>query len=141
MKKSQNMLVGVPQHKMIARFWWQVPTLQPFWSQGHRAPVCECVQVSGNRVIVSKIFFHLIVNIAGSSDNFCFILLWIEMAMYQCIIFHDALCHHASCYIINIYPIVATYSVRKGGEIFKLTTWIRSFIDKHLNFCSLYYNC
>ncbi len=58
------------------------------------------------------------------------------MTMYQCIIFH-----HASCYIININPMVHIYCVRKGGEIFKITTWTKSFIDKHLNVCLLYYNC
>ncbi len=36
------------------------------------------------------------------------------MTMYQCIIFHHALCHHASCYIININPMVHIYCVREG---------------------------
>jgi hypothetical protein len=67
-------------------------------------------------------------------------LLCIEMAMYQCIIFHHALCHHASCYIININPMVHMYCVRKGGENFKTTTCIKNFIDEHLNVCLLYYN-
>jgi hypothetical protein len=51
------------------------------------------VHMSENTVIFNK-FFNLIVNIVDSSDNFCFILLCNEMAMYQCIIFHHALCHH-----------------------------------------------
>jgi hypothetical protein len=82
------------------------------------------VHVSEIRVIVSKIFLYLVVNIPGSIGTFYFILLHIKMVMYQCIIFHHALCHHASCYIININPMVHMYCVKKGGEIFKTTTCI-----------------
>ncbi len=41
------------------------------------------------------------------------------MTMYQRIIFHHAICHRASCYIININPMAHMYCVRQGGEIFK----------------------
>ncbi len=51
------------------------------------------MHMSENTVIFNK-FFNLIVHIVGS-DHFCFILLCNEVAMYQCIIFHRALCHHA----------------------------------------------
>jgi len=61
------------------------------------------------------------------------------MAIYQCIIFHHALFHHASCYIININPMVHMYCVKKGGEIFKMTICIKNFINEHLNVCLLYY--
>ncbi len=44
------------------------------------------------------------------------------------------LCYHASWHIINIKPMIHMYCVRKGGEIFKMTTWIINFMDKHLNF-------
>jgi hypothetical protein len=75
-----------------------------------------------------------------------FILLHMEMAMYQCIISHHALCHHilyyyASCYIININLMVHMFCVKKGGVRFNMITWIKNFIDKYLNVCLLYYNC
>jgi hypothetical protein len=75
--------------------------------------------VTKNKVIVNKFVFYLRVNISRISDNICFMLLCIEMAMYQNIIFYRALCHHASCYIININPMVHMYCVSKGGEISK----------------------
>ncbi len=70
-------------------------------------------------------------------------MLCMEMATYQCIIFHHALCHHilyyhASCYIININLMVYMFCVKKGGVRFNMTTWIKNFIDKDLNVCLLY---
>jgi hypothetical protein len=43
------------------------------------------VHKSKNCEIVSKNIFHLVVNIVGSNDNFCYILQCIEITMYQCI--------------------------------------------------------
>jgi hypothetical protein len=110
----------------------QVPTLIFFLSQGHPTPKWKCVHVNEKRVIVSKIVFYLAINISNNIDNFVFTLLCIEMAMDQCIIFHHALCHHASCYIININLMVHMYCVRKGEESFKMTIWIRYYHISHL---------
>jgi len=66
------------------------------------------VHVSENMVIVNKIIFCIAIKIPRNIDNF-FTLLCIEMAMYQCVIFHHALCHYASCYIIDINPMVHIY--------------------------------
>jgi len=41
------------------------------------------------------------------------------MTMDQWIIFHHALCHHASYYVININPIIHMYCVKKS-EITKV---------------------
>jgi hypothetical protein len=94
-----------------------------------------CVHVSENTVIVSKIIFYQAENIPESTGKCFFTLLCIKMVMvmYQCIIFHHALCHHTSCNIININPMVHMYCVRKGGENFKMTTCIKNFTDEHLN--------
>jgi len=43
----------------------------------------------------------------------------IEMAMYQSIIFHSALYHHGSCYVIIINLMVHMYCVIKGGIFLK----------------------
>ncbi len=83
------------------------------------------MHVSENRVIVSKIISYKAINISGSTGEKKFVLLCIEMVMYQCIIFHHAVCHHASCYIINLNPRVHMYCVRKRGENFKMTTCIK----------------
>ncbi len=99
------------------------------------------MHVSENRIIVSKIIFLFSNKYSKEYWQKKITLLCIEMAMYQCIIFHHALCHHASCYIININPMVHMYCVRKGGENFKTIICIKNFIDEHLNVCLLYYNC
>ncbi len=83
---------------------------------------------SENNIIVSKDILNLTINISRSTD-FIYLSLCIEMAMPQCIIFHHALSHHASCYIININPMVHMYCVRKGGENFKMIRCIKSFIN------------
>jgi hypothetical protein len=100
------------------------------------------VHVNENMVIVSKIVFYLVVNIVRNINKFLRNLLYIEMAMYQCIIFHHALCHHALCYIININPMVHMYILcKEGWGNFHNDYMDRSFINKHLNVCLLYYNC
>ncbi len=70
--------------------------------------ICAC-ELAKN--LVNKIVFNLAINIARSSGNFCFTLLCIGMAMYQCIIFHHALCH-----IININPMAHMYCLRMVGK-------------------------
>jgi len=55
------------------------------------------MHVNENRVNCQKNHFYLTINIGGSIDLF-FILLFIEMAMYQWIIFHHALCHQHKFY-------------------------------------------
>jgi hypothetical protein len=87
------------------------------------------VHVIDNKVIISKIINYLIVNIVGNNDYFCFTLLCVKMAMSQCIIFHHALYYHASCYVININPMVHMYCVNKGGNFFQY-----DYMDKTLPF-------
>jgi len=95
------------------------------------------VHVSGNIVIVNKFVFYLVVNIVRNINIYFLKLLYIEMAMYQCIIFH-----HALCYIININPMVHMYILcKERWGNFHNDHMDRSFINKHLNVCLLYYNC
>jgi len=54
------------------------------------------------------------------------------MTMYQCIIFHHALCHHASCYIININLMV---HVRFGCTVMFVLFYITTYVS--LNFTQL----
>jgi hypothetical protein len=102
-----------PQHKMIARFCLGVPTLVPFWSQGHPAQEWKCVHVSENRVIVSKIFFNLVVNIPGSIGNFFYFVVYRNdnVSMH-----HIPSCIISSCIILyHQHKSYGTYVLCKEG--------------------------
>jgi hypothetical protein len=85
-------------------------------------------------VIVSKIIFYLAINIPWSIGFIIIIIIIIICCVlkWQCI--------NASCYIININPLILMYCVRRGEENFKMTTFIIFSLDKHLNEFLLYYN-
>jgi hypothetical protein len=69
----------------------------PILCQRSSCPVRKCVHMSENSEIGSKNIFCITIIIVSSSDKFFLILLCIKITMY---IIHDALCHHASCYVI-----------------------------------------
>jgi hypothetical protein len=69
------------------------------------------VHVSEQRIIVNKIVLNLAINIARRSDNFCFTLLCIEMAMY-----HIPSCIMSSCIMsYHQHKSYGTYVLSKEG--------------------------
>ncbi len=74
------------------------------------------MHVSKNSEIV-RFFFHLAINIVVSKNNFHFILPYIEITMYQCIMLSCIiLCYH--------HEFHDTYVFYKGRIIFKII-WTR----------------
>ncbi len=93
-----------------------------------------------NKIIVNKIIFYLAINVAGNSDIFLFYFVVYRNGNVS--MHHIPSCIMSSC--IMLYhqhkPYIHMYRVRKGGENFKMITWIKKFINKHLNIWLLYYN-
>jgi hypothetical protein len=113
LEKNWKKKKTAPQHKMIASFCLGVPTLVPFWSQGQPAQEWKCVHVSENRVIVSKIFFNLVVNIPGSIGNFFYFVVYgnDNVSMH-----HIPSCTMSSCIILyHQHKSYGTYVLCKEG--------------------------
>jgi hypothetical protein len=94
----------------------------PILCQRSSCPVRKYVHISENSEIGSKNIFCLTIIIVSSSDNLFFILLCIKITMCQHII-HDALCHHASCYVIITNCMIHMCCVGKGFKF----VWTRGY--------------
>jgi hypothetical protein len=78
------------------------------------------VHMNKNNKIVSENTFHLLINIVGNNDIFCFTLQHIEITMYWCIMpLCIMLCYHHESH--DTYVLQA-----RVGIVFQ-NTWTRGF--------------